>query len=321
MNREGKVLVLGGNGMVGSAIFHKLVQAGYTNILKPSRAELDLLSHTDVVQYFHRNEFDEIYLAAAKVGGIKANNQYPAEFLIENLLIQNNVIQSAYASDVKKLLFLGSSCIYPKYATQPISESSLMSGALEPTNEAYAVAKIAGIKLIQFYAKQYGVDFRSIMPCNLYGPNDNFNLENSHVIPALIRKIHLAKLGADESVTVWGTGNVRREFLHVSDMAESCLHVMNLTSDEFERVAGEARFINVGLGKDITIAELVTILVDIIKYQGRIIFDSSMPDGTPRKLMDNSKVTALGWKPKTSLNAGLDDTYSWYLKNIAEIRL
>ena len=255
-----------------------------------------------------------MYLAAAKVGGIHANNTYPAQFIYENLAVQNNVIHSAYVTGVNKLLFLGSSCIYPKYADQPMSEESLLTGTLEPTNEPYAIAKISGIKMCESYNKQYGTDYRSVMPTNLYGPNDNFHPENSHVIPALMQRFHNAVVNNEKKVVIWGSGNPKREFLHVDDMATACLHVMDLPSDIYSKFNAH---INVGTGKDCTIRELATTMSSVTGFQGNIEYDSSQPDGTPRKLLNTSLLESLGWTAGISLNHGLTDTYAWYKLNIA----
>ena len=298
-----KVFVAGHKGLVGSAIVRRLQADGIESVVA-GRDELDLCNQAEVDAWFAADDVDQIYLAAAKVGGIHANDTYPAEFLRDNLVIQSNVNHAAWQHGVKKLLFLGSSCIYPKLAPQPMPEDSLLTGPLEPTNEWYAIAKIAGIKMCQAYRKQYGFDAISVMPTNLYGPGDNFDLENSHVLPALIRKFHEAKKSGAESVEIWGSGKPRREFLHVDDLADACVFLMeNYSSPEI---------VNVGWGKDISIAELARLIQDIVDYNGRIIYDSSKPDGTPRKLLDTSRVNNLGWEPSISLKAGTQSTYEWF---------
>jgi len=301
-----KIYVAGSNGMVGSAITRALKEKGFTNILTRSSKELDLRNQQDVELFMQQEKPDYVFLAAAKVGGIYANNTYPAEFLYDNLMIETNLIHAAYQSNVKKLLFLGSSCIYPKFATQPIKEDELLTGTLEPTNEAYAIAKITGIKLCEYYRKQYGCNFISAMPTNLYGVNDNFDLNNSHVLPALIRKFHEAKLAGQEEVIMWGTGTPKREFLYVDDLAEACLFLMDNYSD--------GQHINVGTGEDLTILELANLIKNIVGYKGRITHDLSKPDGTPRKVMDVSKLNNLGWKASTSLESGIKKVYDWFLE-------
>lgn len=307
--RGSKVYVAGHRGLVGSAIVRALQRHGFTNILTRTRAELDLRDREAVWQFFETERPEYVYLAAAKVGGILANARYPVDFLEDNLYIQTNVISAAHAFGVKKLLFLGSSCIYPKFAPQPLIEEYLLTGPLEPTNEPYAIAKIAGIELVQAYRRQYGAHFISAMPTNLYGPGDNFDLETSHVLPALIRKIHEAKVRGEASVTVWGTGTPRREFLHVDDLAEACLFLMEHYDDAVP--------INVGTGEDLTIRELAEIVRDVVGFQGEIVFDPSKPDGTPRKLLDVSRITSLGWKPTIPLRQGIEMTYRWYLSHVA----
>jgi len=301
-----KVFVAGHKGLVGSAIVRRL-QADGIEAVVAGRDELDLSDQAAVDEWFADKKVDQVYLAAAKVGGIHANDTYPAEFLHDNLVIQTNVIHAAWKHGVSKLLFLGSSCIYPKLAPQPMPEDSLLTGPLEPTNQWYAIAKIAGIKMCQAYRKQYGFDAISVMPTNLYGPGDNFDLENSHVLPALIRKFHEAKSSGAESVEVWGSGAPRREFLHVDDLADACVFLMENYSS--------ADIVNVGWGKDISIAELADLIRGIVGFQGRIEFDPSKPDGTPRKLLDTSKLTALGWQPSIALDAGIASTYDWYRSN------
>jgi GDP-L-fucose synthase len=303
--RDARVFVAGHRGLVGSAIVRALSAAGFTRVLSASRAELDLQDHAAVDAYFARVRPEYVYLAAAKVGGILANATQPVEFLRSNLLVQQSVIDAAHRHDVRKLLFLGSSCIYPKFADQPIREEALLTGALEPTNEAYAIAKIAGIKLCQAYRREYGRTFISAMPTNLYGPGDNFDLASSHVLPALIRKFHEAKVAGAPAVTVWGTGRVRREFLHVDDMARACVFLMDVYDDE--------RIINVGTGVDLTIAEAAEAVRRAVGYEGKVLFDATKPDGTPRKLLDVSRLRALGWSPAIAFEQGVADTYRWYV--------
>lgn len=297
----------GHKGLVGSAILRKLQAEGYSNIVTRTHQELDLTNQQEVYRFFETERPEYVFLAAAKVGGILANSTYPAVFIRENLLIQTNIIDAAYRYGVKKLLFLGSSCIYPKFAPQPIKEEHLLTGALEPTNEPYAIAKIVGIKMCQAYNKQYGTNFISVMPTNLYGPGDNFDLETSHVLPALIRKFHEAKVAGAPHVVVWGSGTPRREFLHVDDLADACLFLMN-NYDSSE-------IINIGVGKDLTIAELANLIKEIVGYKGEIVFDTSKPDGTPRKLLDVSKLFNLGWRPRIRLEDGIRSTYEWYMQN------
>ncbi len=316
-----KIYVAGHRGMVGSAIVRALQQMECSNIITRTRNELDLTDQSAVNSFIAAEKPDQIYLAAAKVGGIHANNTYPAEFIYQNLMIEANIIHSAYLNGIKKLLFLGSSCIYPRLAQQPMRESELLTGTLEPTNEPYAIAKIAGIKLCESYNRQYGsshgVDYRSVMPTNLYGPGDNYHPENSHVIPALIRRFHEAKVNNASSVTIWGTGSPRREFLYVEDMAAACIHVMNLSASEYKRITHPMLgHINVGCGYDITIKELAEMICDVVGYTGEIKFDASMPDGSPRKLMDSTRLNSLGWKPNVGLAAGLALSYKDYLKTI-----
>lgn len=307
MNKDAKIFVAGSRGMVGSAIVRKLEAKKFHNILTRTREELDLLDERAVADFYANERPEFVFLAAARVGGINANNTRPVEFLLENLRIQNNLIEYAYKSGVRKLLFLGSSCIYPKFATQPISEDQLLTGALEPTNEAYAIAKIAGIKLCHAYKKQYGLQSVSVMPTNLYGPNDNFDLETSHVLPALIRKFHEAREAEQSNVTLWGTGAPLREFMHVDDLADACLFLMQQDVD-FE-------LINAGSGEEISIRDLASLLANIIGFNGDIEFDNSMPDGTPRKLMDSSRMRNLGWRPSIDLRSGVAMTYSWAKKH------
>ncbi len=316
-----RVFVAGHQGMVGSAIVRALEKAGDAEIITRTRSELDLLDQAAVFRFFNQNAVDEVYLAAAKVGGIWANNTYPAEFIYQNLIIEANIIHGAFQAGVRKLLFLGSSCIYPKLAEQPIAESSLLQGALEPTNEPYAIAKIAGIKLCESYNRQYGTDYRSVMPTNLYGINDNFHPENSHVVPALLRRFHEAKMQDLPSVTVWGSGSPMREFLYVDDMAGACLHVMNLPKEVYgEHVLPMSSHINVGTGKDCTIRELANTIARAVGYQGDILWDTSKPDGTPRKLLDVSLLKRLGWQYSVELDEGIERTYQWFLQNQEKFR-
>lgn len=316
-----RVFVAGHQGMVGSAIVRALEKAGDAEIITRTRSELDLLDQAAVFRFFNQHAVDEVYLAAAKVGGIWANNTYPAEFIYQNLIIEANIIHGAFQAGVRKLLFLGSSCIYPKLAEQPIAESSLLQGALEPTNEPYAIAKIAGIKLCESYNRQYGTDYRSVMPTNLYGINDNFHPENSHVVPALLRRFHEAKMQDLPSVTVWGSGSPMREFLYVDDMASACLHVMNLPKEVYgEHVLPMSSHINVGTGKDCTIRELANTIARAVGYQGDILWDTSKPDGTPRKLLDVSLLKRLGWQYSVELNEGIERTYQWFLQNQEKFR-
>ena len=307
--------------MVGSAIVRALEKAGDAEIITRTRSELDLLDQAAVFRFFNQHAVDEVYLAAAKVGGIWANNTYPAEFIYQNLIIEANIIHGAFQAGVRKLLFLGSSCIYPKLAEQPIAESSLLQGALEPTNEPYAIAKIAGIKLCESYNRQYGTDYRSVMPTNLYGINDNFHPENSHVVPALLRRFHEAKMQDLPSVTVWGSGSPMREFLYVDDMAGACLHVMNLPKEVYgEHILPMSSHINVGTGKDCTIRELANTIARAVGYQGDILWDTSKPDGTPRKLLDVSLLKRLGWQYSVELDEGIERTYQWFLQNQEKFR-
>jgi GDP-L-fucose synthase len=305
-----KVFVAGHKGLVGSALVRELTQAGYKEILTRDRNELDLLDGKQVQAFFTNEKPDWVFLAAAKVGGIYANNTYPVEFLLENLKIQNNVIEAAYKSKVKKLLFLGSSCIYPKLAKQPIKEESLLTGALEPTNEPYAIAKIAGIKLCKAYNQQYGTNFISVMPTNLYGLNDNYHPENSHVLPALIRRFHEAKISRAPEVVVWGTGRPKREFLYSADLARACVFIM-----EKLNASDIGEIINIGTGSDCTIRELAETVKAVVGYNGKLIFDKTKPDGTPRKLMDSSRLHKLGWQHTTDLKTGISQAYADFLKN------
>jgi GDP-L-fucose synthase len=309
MKKDSKIYIAGHAGMVGSAITRKLQSQGHNNLILKNLDELDLLDQAATRTFFEQEKPEYVFLAAAKVGGILANNTYRAQFIYENIQIQNNVIHSAYLNGVKKLLFLGSSCIYPKLAPQPIKEEYLLTGLLESTNEPYAIAKIAGIKMCQAYNDQHGTDFISVMPTNLYGPNDNFNLKTSHVLPALIRKCHEAKLADSPFLEIWGTGKPLREFLHVDDLADACYFLMQTYSGN--------DFLNIGTGKDITIKDLALLIADVVGYKGELQFDTSKPDGTPRKLLDVSRLHEAGWTEKYSLRDGLKMTYQWYLKNKA----
>lgn len=304
MDKGSKIYVAGHRGLVGSAIVRKLQAEGYTNLILHSSGELDLRNQAAVADFFHKEKPEYVFLAAAKVGGIVANNSFPAEFIYDNLMIQTNVIHQSWANAIKKLLFLGSTCIYPKLAPQPIKEEYLLTGLLEPTNEAYAIAKIAGIKMCQSYNSQYGTRFISAMPTNLYGPNDNFDLETSHVLPALIRKFHEAKIAHAETVTIWGTGSPTREFIHVDDVADASFFLMK----SYE--GGDV--VNIGSGEEVTIRELAVRIKEIVGFAGELVFDSTRPDGTPRKLSDVSRIHALGWKHRIRLAEGLRQTYRWY---------
>ena len=306
MNKDSKIYVAGHRGLVGSAIVRNLEERGYTNIIYRTHKELDLTRQVEVEKFFEEEKPEYVFLAAAKVGGIHANNTRPAEFIYDNLMIESNIIHSSYKYGVKKLLFLGSSCIYPKFATQPIKEEYLLTGELEPTNEAYAIAKITGIELCKFYRRQYGCDFISAMPTNLYGINDNFDLETSHVLPALIRKFHEAKINNQEEVVMWGTGKPLREFMYVDDLADALVHLMLNYSDEIH--------VNMGTGKDLSIGELAQIVKEVVGYEGKIVNDLTKPDGTPRKLLDVSRLEATGWKYKTELREGIEKVYKWYLE-------
>ncbi|MDB6067562.1 MAG: fcl [Pedosphaera sp.] len=309
ISRNARVYVAGHRGLVGSAIWRKLKHLGFTNLIGKTRAEVDLLDVGAVREFYSREKPEFVFVAAAKVGGILANSEQPVDFLYENLLIQNNLIHAAYESGVKKLLFLGSSCIYPKLAPQPLREEYLLTGPLEPTNEWYAIAKIAGIKLCQALRRQYGTSFISAMPTNMYGPNDNYDLHTSHVLPALIHKFHDAKMAHAPTVTCWGTGTPLREFLHADDLAEACLFLLENYNEE--------QFINVGSGSEISIRELAVLIGKIVGYEGEIVWDKSKPDGTPRKLMDSSRLFALGWKPKIDLQTGIRLAYEDFLKKFA----
>lgn len=309
MEKQDKIYIAGHRGMVGSAILRKLQKEGYSNFVLATSAELDLRNQQAVGAFFENGRPDYVFLAAAKVGGIYANNVYRAEFLYDNLMIESNVIHQAYKSGVKKLLFLGSSCIYPKMAPQPLKEEYLLTGPLEYTNEPYAVAKIAGIKLCDAYRHQYGCNFISAMPTNLYGPNDNYDLNNSHVLPALLRKFYEAKLREENEVVVWGTGTPRREFLHVDDLAGACYFLMQCYDKE--------GLVNIGVGEDISIKELAELIKEIVGYNGKLVFDTSKPDGTPRKLMDVSKLNTLGWKAEISLKPGIEEVFKEYFESLA----
>jgi GDP-L-fucose synthase len=307
MDKTDKIFVAGHRGMVGSALMRRLEAEAFSNVVTRARSQLDLTDESAVAKFFAEERPDIVIVAAAKVGGIKANNDYPVEFLVENLDIQNNVIRAAHENGVRKLLFLGSSCIYPKFAPQPIPESALLSGPLEQTNEAYAIAKIAGIKLCQAFSREYGANFISAMPTNLYGPNDNFDLETSHVLAALLRKAHEAKTRNDRNLVVWGTGKPRREFLHVDDLASACL----LLLEKYD----SPEIINVGCGEDISIRELAELICDVVGFDGELTWDTTKPDGTPRKLLDVTKIRALGWKPAIALRDGIVRTYDWFRAN------
>lgn len=311
MENDEKIYVAGHRGLVGSAIVRKLRILRYQNIVTRSHSELDLRNQSEVLDFFQSERPSYVFLAAAKVGGILANSQFPANFIYDNLMIQTNIIHTSYQTEVKKLVFLGSSCIYPKFAPQPLKEEYLLDGKLESTNEPYAIAKIAGIKMCHAYSKQYGCNFTALMPTNLYGPNDNFDLATSHVFPALIRKFHEAKQGNQPAVTIWGTGTPKREFLHVDDLADAIIFLMKHYDDP--------AIVNVGTGKDIPIRELATLIASEIGYEGELEFDASKPDGTPRKILDVSKLQKLGWRPRISLREGIRGTYNWMLENYDQL--
>ncbi len=313
LSKDETIFVAGHRGMVGSAIHGKLREQGFSKLLGRTRAELDLLDRNAVRAFFEKERPSVVIDAAAKVGGILANNEQPVEFLLQNLTIQNNLIEAAADFGARKLLFLGSSCIYPKMAPQPIPESALLTGPLEPTNDAYAIAKIAGIKLCQSYAREYGKNFISGMPTNLYGPHDNYDLHNSHVLPAFIRKVHEAKKSGAKSITVWGSGTPRREFLHTTDLAEACVFLL----EHYD----EPDLVNIGCGEDVTIRELAETVCDVLGFEGTLEFDTSKPDGTPRKLLDISKIKSLGWTPRIPLREGIADAYRWFCENYSEARL
>ena len=312
LQKDETIFVAGHRGMVGSAIHRRLLKDGFTRVIGRTRSELDLLERRSVREFFEQERPSIVIDAAAKVGGILANNEQPVEFLLQNLTIQNNLIEAAADTGARKLLFLGSSCIYPKMAPQPISEDSLLTGPLEPTNDAYAIAKIAGIKLCQSYARQYGKNFISAMPTNLYGPHDNYDLRNSHVLPALIRKVHEAKQAGTKSIAVWGSGNPRREFLHTDDLADACVFLL----EHYD----QPDLINVGCGEDVTIRELAETVCDVLGFEGTLEFDPTKPDGTPRKLLDIQKIKSLGWSPKIPLREGIADAYDWFIKNQSTAR-
>ncbi|MDA3834765.1 MAG: GDP-L-fucose synthase [Spirochaetales bacterium] len=321
MSLDQNIYVAGHNGMVGSAIVRRLKELGYNNILMRNHRELDLLNQHAVNRFFQENKIDQIYLSAAKVGGIHANNTYPAEFIYENLLIEANVIHAAHQTDVQQLLFLGSSCIYPKHASQPMSEETLLTGVLEPTNEPYAIAKIAGIKLCESYNRQYGRDYRSVMPTNLYGSGDNYHPENSHVVPALIRRFHEAVQSGEKEVIIWGSGTPMREFLHVDDMAAASVHVMNLRKDIYQdHTQPMLSHINVGTGVDCSIREVAETIAGVTGFNGELVFDTSKPDGTPRKLLDVSRLKKLGWQALIPLDEGLKGAYQWFLLHQDDFR-
>ncbi len=316
-----KVFVAGHKGMVGSSICRLIKNSKNFELITASRDELDLLSQTNVQKFLKKESPDIVIQAAAKVGGIHANNTFPAQFIFENLQIQNNIINGSHLADIQRLLFLGSSCIYPKLSKQPMSEDMLLAGKLESTNEPYAIAKIAGIKLCESYNRQYGRDYRSIMPTNLYGPGDNFHPENSHVLPSLIRRFHQAKKNEDSQVIVWGSGKPKREFLHVDDLASASLHILNIPFDEYiNYISPMQSHINVGSGQDISIKDLAEAIMNVVGFEGQIVFDKSKPDGAPQKLMNIDLLKSLGWNQKISLKKGLDRTYNWFLKNQNNLR-
>ncbi len=313
LNRDAKVFVAGHRGLVGAAVVRALERQGYANLVVRTHREVDLTEQAAVRGFFEQERPQAVIMAAARVGGIHANNSRPAEFIRDNLLIQDNVIDSAHRAGVQKFVFLGSSCIYPKLAPQPIKEDYLLTGPLEPTNEWYAVAKIAGLKMCQAYRRQYGFNAISLMPTNLYGPGDNFDLQNSHVLPAFIRRFHEARERGDATMSIWGTGTPRREFLHVDDLADAVVYLL--------RTYDEEPIVNIGWGEDVTIRELAETVADVAGFKGRLEFDSSKPDGTPRKLLDTSRLTSLGWRPKIKLRAGIEQTYAWFKEHVAEARL
>jgi GDP-L-fucose synthase len=313
LNQDSRIYVAGHRGLVGAAVLRALQQQGYRNLLFRTHQDLDLTEQAAVREFFARERPAAVIMAAARVGGIHANNTRPAQFIRDNLLIQDNVIDAAHRSGVAKFVFLGSSCIYPKLAPQPIKEEYLLTGPLEPTNEWYAIAKIAGLKMCQAYRREFGFNAISLMPTNLYGPGDNFDLQNSHVLPALIRRFHEAKLRGDETLSIWGTGTPRREFLHVDDLADAVIYLL-------KNYEGEA-IVNIGWGEDVTIRQLAELVMAASGYQGRLVFDASKPDGTPRKLLDTTRLTELGWRPKISLKAGIASTYAWFQEHAAEARL
>jgi GDP-L-fucose synthase len=315
MDRQKRIYIAGHRGLVGSAIVRRLQADGYDNLIIRTHQALDLTQQSAVQTFFQTEKPDYVILAAAKVGGIFANNTYPADFIYKNLMIETNVIHAAFEHGVENLLFLGSSCIYPKFAEQPMKEESLLTGILESTNEPYAIAKIAGIKLCESYNRQFGTNYRSVMPTNLYGIGDNFDLNNSHVLPALLRKCHEAKINNQNTLEVWGTGTPRREFLNVDDLADACLFVMNLSNEIYQtQTQPMLSHLNVGMGEDITIRELAELIARIVGFEGELVFDTSKPDGTPRKLLDVSRLKNLGWQAKISLEEGIRNTYAWYLQ-------
>lgn len=319
--KKTRIYVAGHQGMVGSALIRQLQQRPEVELVLRSRQELNLNRQQEVEQFFQTEAIDQVYLAAAKVGGIHANSTYPADFIYENLMIESNIIHSAWQAGVQHLLFLGSSCIYPKFAKQPMSESELLQGELEATNEPYAIAKIAGIKLCESYNRQYGTQYRSVMPTNLYGFNDNFHPENSHVIPALMRRFHEARLAQEPQVTVWGSGKPLREFLHVDDMAAASIHVMEMDDAAYQQLVPQMQsHINVGTGVDCSIAQLAQLMAEVVGFQGKIVFDASKPDGTPRKLLDVSRLKSLGWEPQIALPDGLKSTYAWFVDHQRDFR-
>ena len=320
MNPQDKIYVAGHGGMVGSAIVRSLHGAGYTNLVLPSRAELDLCNQAAVEAFFRDERPEYVFLAAAKVGGIVANSTLPAQFIYDNLMIQNNIVHASWSVGVKRLLFLGSTCIYPKLAPQPLKEEYLLTGPLEPTNDAYAVAKIAGITMCRSYNRQYGTRYLAAMPTNLYGPNDNFDLNSSHVLPALIRKFHEARKNSSATVTVWGSGTPLREFLHVNDLADGCLHLANLPDADYGRLLEDPAapaLINIGSGEELTIRDLAMLVKKVVGFGGELVFDTTKPDGTPRKLCDVSRIHALGWRHRIGLEEGIRETYHWYLDEAA----
>ncbi len=317
MHLSDKIYIAGHKGLVGSAILRLMEKRGYSNIIKRTRKELDLSNQKQVRDFFEKEKPKYVILAAAKVGGIFANSNYPASFIYENIMIESNIINSAYENNVKRLLFLGSTCIYPKSVKQPMQENALLSGFLEPTNEPYAIAKIAGIKLCESYNRQYGTDFRSVMPTNLYGINDNFHPENSHVIPGLMRRFHLAKINNEDELKVWGSGEAMREFLYVDDMAEASMFVMELEKKVYlKNTKPMLSHINVGTGEDITIRELAEIMREVVGFKGKLVFNNSKPDGTQRKLIDVTRLSKMGWNYQTSLKDGLNKTYEWFIDNV-----
>ncbi len=317
MEKTSKIFIAGHRGLVGSAILRALEKDGYANLIVRTRQELDLLDQRSVSEFFEKEKPEFVFMAAGKVGGILANKTYPAEFIYENIMMKSNVIHNAYLNGVKKLLFLGSVCIYPKLAPVPVKEEYLLASSLEPTNEPYAIAKIAGVKMCQSYNRQYGTNFIANMPANLYGPNDNFDLENSHVLPALIRKFHEAKINNSPTVSLWGTGEPRREFLFVDDMADGCVFMMkNFEPTKEQNEKGEM-FLNLGAGYDISIKELAEMVKEIVGYDGKLSWDTSKPDGTPKRLLDSSKILDMGWKPRVSLEEGIRKTYEWYISHNA----